>query len=235
MIKGIVLAGGTGSRLMPLTKVVNKSLLPVYDKPLIYYPIITLRDSGIKEILIIAGKEHAGQYLDLLGDGRELGVKITYTLQNEPKGIAHGLALAEDFADGQPVVLILGDNIFENTVKFEETGGAKIFLKEVVDPQRFGIAKFEGDKLVDIIEKPVDPPSNWAVTGLYYYDKQVFDVIRVQKPSARGEYEISDVNQWYVFNDMMQYEKINGDWIDCGTFDSLLKASNLMANKKTII
>jgi len=232
MIKGIVLAGGTGSRLMPLTKVVNKSLLPVYDKPLIYYPIITLRDSGIKEILIIAGKEHAGQYLDLLGDGRELGVKITYTLQNEPKGIAHGLALAQDFADDEPIVLILGDNVFEDTFKFEEVGGAKIFLKKVNDPQRFGVAEFRDNVIVDIIEKPVNPPSDLAVTGLYYYDSMVFDIIHDLKPSDRGEYEITDVNKFYVQNGMMRYEEIKGYWKDCGTFDSLLEVSNLMAGKK---
>lgn len=237
-MKGVVLAGGLGTRLMPLTKVINKSILPVYNKPLIYYPILTLRDAGIKEILIISGPGHAGQLLDLLSCGRELGVDLSYDIQPEPKGIAHGFAVAEDFADNQKTAFILGDNIFEDCLKkavkdFEnQEKGAKIVIKEVLDPKRFGVAKFNSERrITKIIEKPKTPPTNWAVTGFYLYDNRVFDVIRELHPSSRGEYEITDVNNFYIKEKTLSYHKISGKWLDAGTFDSLLEA-NLFAYKK---
>jgi len=238
-MKGIVLAGGFGTRLMPLTKVINKQLLPVYNKPLIYYPILTLKEAGLKEILIISGPGHAGQLLDLLGSGKELGVDLNYDIQEEPKGIAHGLAIAEDFADNGQVALILGDNIFEDNLKKavddfkEQAKGAKIIIKRVADPERFGVVKFnkKGDKIAKIIEKPKRPPSNWMVTGFYLYDNRVFDIIRGLKPSARGEYEITDLNNFYVKEGTMGYQKTRGVWIDAGTFDSLLEA-NIFISKR---
>lgn len=239
-MKGVVLAGGYGTRLMPLTKVINKQLMPVYNKPLIYYPILTLRDAGIKEILIISGPGHAGQLLDLLGSGRELGVKLTYDIQEKPKGIAHGLAIAEDFADNGSIALILGDNIFADNVKpavdsFEKQDkGAKLFIKQVPDPERSGVVKFSkgGDKIVEIIEKPKNPPSNWISVGFYLYDSRVFDVIRSLKPSARGEYEITDVSNFYVKEGSMSFHKLKGRWIDAGTFDSLLEANMFIAKRE---
>ena len=237
-MKGAILAGGKGTRLYPLTKVVNKNILPIYDKPLIYYPILTLRDAGIKDILIISGPGHAGQFLDLLGGGRELGVNFSYDIQDEPKGIAHGLAVAEDFADKGPIALILGDNIFEENLKdavddFKKQGskGAKIILKQVSDPERFGVAELKENKVVGIEEKPKKPKSNWMVTGFYLYDKQVFDIIRALEPSARGEYEVTDLNKAYLKQGVLSYYKTKREWIDAGTFDSLLKANNFIAKK----
>lgn len=237
MTKGIILAGGKGTRLYPLTKVINKNILPVYDKPLIYYPIMTLRNAGIKDILIISGPGHAGQFLDLLGSGKELGVDLSYDIQEEAKGIAHGLAIAEDFADSGPITLMLGDNIYEEDLKQavddfkKQEKGAKVILKQVHDPKRFGVAELEGDKVVSIVEKPENPKSDWAVTGFYMYDSRVFKVIKDLKPSARGEYEITDVNNWYVKDGSLTGYKTKGEWLDAGTFDSLLKANNLMAKK----
>ena len=239
-MKGIVLAGGFGTRLMPLTKVINKQLLPVYNKPLIYYPILTLKEAGLKEILIISGPGHAGQLLDLLGSGKELGVDLSYDIQEEPKGIAHGLAIAEDFADNEQVALILGDNIFEDNLKkavddFEKQAkGAKIIIKQVADPERFGVVKFnkKGDKIAKIIEKPKRPPSNWMVTGFYLYDNRVFSIIKKLNPSARGEYEITDLNNFYVREGTMSYQKAKGKWIDAGTFDSLLEANIFISKQK---
>ncbi|MFH1551383.1 MAG: sugar phosphate nucleotidyltransferase [bacterium] len=238
-MKGVVLAGGSGTRLRPLTKVVNKQILHVYDKPLVYYPILTLKKAGIKDILIISGPGHAGQLLDLLGSGRDLGVNLIYDIQEEPKGIAHGLAIAEDFADKENVVLILGDNIFEDNLKKavddfkKQKKGAKIIIKQVHDPERFGVVKFnkKGDKIAKIIEKPKNPPTNWMVTGFYMYDNRVFDIIRGLKLSDRGEYEITDLNNFYVKEGTMVYEKTKGRWIDAGTFDSLLEANIFMAKK----
>jgi len=238
-MKGIVLAGGFGTRLMPLTKVINKQLLPVYNKPLIYYPILTLKEAGIKDILIISGPGHAGQLLDLLGSGKELDVDLSYDIQEEPKGIAHGLAIAEDFADNEQVALILGDNIFEDNLKkavddFEKQAkGAKIIIKQVADPERFGVVKFnkKGDKIAKIIEKPKRPPSNWMVTGFYLYDNRVFSIIKKLNPSARGEYEITDLNNFYVREGTMSYQKAKGKWIDAGTFDSLLEANIFIAKR----
>lgn len=236
-MKGVILSGGKGTRLFPLTKVINKNILPIYDKPLIYYPIFTLRDAGIKEILIVSGQGHAGQFLDLLGSGKELGVKLTYEIQEEPKGIAHGLAIAEDFADNGPIALILGDNIYEDSLKEavddfkKQEKGAKIILKEVPDPERFGVVEFKGDEIVGLAEKPKEPKSNWIVTGFYLYDNRVFEAIRALKPSARGEYEITDLNSWYLNDGTLTYYKAAGEWIDAGTFDSLLKANNFIAKK----
>lgn len=238
-MKGVVLAGGLGTRLLPLTKVINKQLLPVYDKPLICYPILTLKEAGIREILIISGPGHAGQLLDQLGSGKELDVDLVYDIQEVPKGIAHALAIAEDFADNGRIALILGDNIFEDSLKkavddFEkQEKGAKIVIKQVPDPKRFGVVKFnkKGDKIAKIIEKPKQPPSNWMVPGFYLYDNRVFDVIRKLKPSARGEYEIVDVSNFYIKEKTMTYHKVRGKWIDAGTFNSLIEANLFMAKK----
>ncbi|OGZ35515.1 MAG: spore coat protein [Candidatus Portnoybacteria bacterium RIFCSPLOWO2_01_FULL_43_11] len=236
-MKGIILAGGLGTRLRPLTKIINKSILPVYDKPLIYYPIFTLRDAGITNILIVSGREHAGQFLDLLGSGRHLGVNLSYDIQEEPKGIAHGLAVAEDFTDNDKVALILGDNIYEDSLAKavhdfqKQEKGAKIIIKQVPDPERFGVMKFNGDKIIACFEKPKNPPSNWIQTGFYLYDNRVFDMIRKLKPSKRGEYEILDLNNLYLKEGTLTYQKIKGRWIDAGTFDSLLEANNFIAKK----
>jgi len=239
-MKGVVLAGGKGTRLMPLTKVVNKNILPVYNKPLIYYPILTLKKAGIKDILIISGPGHAGQFLDLLGSGKELGVDLSYDIQEESKGIAHGLAVAEDFADNGQVAFILGDNIFEDNLKKavadfqKQKKGAKIVIKQVSDPERFGVVEFnkKGDKIAKIIEKPKNPPTNWMVPGFYLYDRRVFNVIKKLKPSARGEYEITDVNNFYVKEKTMSFHKLKGRWIDAGTFDSLLEANIFISKQK---
>ena len=236
-MKAMILAGGKGTRLYPLTKVINKNILPIYDKPLIYYPIMTLREAGIKEILIVSGPGHAGQFLDLLGSGKELGVDLTYDIQEEPKGLAHGLAVAEDFADEGPITLILGDNIYEENLKkavedFEkQKKGAKIVLKQVPDPERFGVPDFDGDKIISITEKPEKPKTDWIVTGFYIYDNRVFDFIRTLKPSKRGEFEITDLNNCYIKDGSLTYYKTKGEWIDAGTFDSLLKANNFFAGK----
>lgn len=236
-MKGVIIAGGTGSRLRPLTKVINKNLLAIYDKPLLYYPILTLRDAGITNILIISGRGHAGQYLDLLGSGKELGVKLSYDVQEEPGGIAQALGIAEDFADDEKIAAILGDNIFEENFKAavddfaKQDNGAKVVLKKVPDPKRFGVAEINNDKIEKIIEKPEQPTSNWAVTGLYMYDSQVWDVIKNLKPSGRGELEITDVNNFYVNQGTMTYTITDGFWIDAGTFDSLLKANIFVAKK----
>ena len=237
-MKGVILGGGTGSRLMPLTKVINKNILAVYDKPLIYYPIMTMRDAGIEEILLISGRGHAGQYLDLLSNGKELGVKLTYVIQEEPKGIAHALSIAEDFADNGSIAMILGDNIYEESLKQavdnfkKQEKGAKIIIKQVSDPQRFGVVEFDGDKVVDIQEKPQFPKSDWISTGFYMYDKRCFDFIRTLRPSGRGEFEITDLNNCYIKDGTLTYYKTTGEWIDAGTFDSLLKANIFIAKKK---
>ena len=237
-MKGAILAGGTGTRLYPLTKVVNKNILPIYDKPLIYYPILTLRDAGIDEILIISGRGHAGQYLDLLSNGKELGVKLTYIIQEEPKGLSHGLSMAEDFADEGPITMILGDNIYEENLKKavndfkKQKKGAKVILKQVSDPERFGVPEFKKDKIVKIIEKPKKPKTDWIVTGFYMCDARVFNFIRKLKPSARGEYEITDLLNCYIKEGTLTHYKTKGEWIDAGTFDSFLKANMFAAKKK---
>lgn len=226
-MKGIILAGGTGSRLYPLTKVTNKHLLPVYDKPMIYYPLQTLIDAGIDEILIVSGRGHAGHFLELLGSGSEWGVSFTYEIQDEAGGIAQALGLAEGFADEENVAVILGDNIFQDRISEDVSGfrgGAKVFLREVPDAGRFGVAELEGTRVVCIEEKPEAPRSNLAVTGLYMYGPDVFDVIRTLKPSGRGELEITDVNNYYIREGRMGYRVLDGYWSDAGTFESLLRA-----------
>ena len=220
---------------MPLTKVVNKSLLPVWKYPIIYYPLHTLASAGIKDILIISGTGHAGQFLELLGSGKELGLNLSYTIQDKPGGIAQALGLAEDFSDNEKIAVILGDNIYQDSFKEEiekfksEERGARVFLKKVDDPERFGVPEIQGDKIVKIEEKPTLPKSPYAVTGLYLYDNRVWDVIKKLKPSDRGELEITDVNNFYVGDGTMKFSVMNGWWIDAGTFSSLLKANMLAA------
>ena len=238
-MKGVVLAGGKGTRLYPLTRVINKNLLAVYDKPLIYYPINTLKEAGIKDILIISGPGHAGQLLDLLGSGKELGVNLSFDIQDEPRGIAHGFAIAQDFADNGKIAFILGDNIYEDNLSQaiedfkNQENGAKVILKEVHDPERFGVVEFseDGKTIKNIEEKPNQPKSKWIVTGFYLYDERVFDIIKDMEPSSRGEYEVTDLNNFYVKEGTMTYMKARGEWIDAGTFDSLLRA-NMFAAKK---
>jgi glucose-1-phosphate thymidylyltransferase len=234
-MKGIILAGGTGSRLYPLTKVTNKHLLPVYDKPMIYYPLQTLMDAGIKDIMIVSGRGHAGHFLELLGSGADVGVHFTFEIQEQAGGIAQALGLAEDFADNEDVAVILGDNIFQDNVcKALESfkSGARIFLKEVPDAKRFGVAEIKGNKIISIEEKPALPKSNLAVTGLYIYDTNVFEIIRTLKPSGRGELEITDVNNEYIRLGEMDFSMLQGYWSDAGTFESLFRASELVRNMK---
>jgi glucose-1-phosphate thymidylyltransferase len=234
-MKGVILAGGTGSRMYPLTKVTNKHLLPVYDKPMIYYPLQTLVNAGIIEIMIVSGRGHAGHFLELLGSGMEFGVQLTYEIQEKAGGIAEALGLAESWVDDDPVAVILGDNIFEDCISSDVTSfrkGAKIFLKEVPDAHRFGVAEINGDHVVSIEEKPEKPKSRYAVTGLYLYDSDVFSVIRTLKPSGRGELEITDVNNAYIRHGEMQFSLLKGFWSDAGTFDSLLRAGLLVQQHK---
>jgi glucose-1-phosphate thymidylyltransferase len=235
-MKGVVLAGGTGSRLNPLTRVTNKHLLPVYDKPMVYYPIQTLVNAGIREILLVTGGKNAGEFLRLLGNGRDFGLKhINYTYQEGEGGIAEALGLAEHFADGEPVCVVLGDNIIENNVRRavenfkKQTQGAKILLKEVQDAERFGVAEVRENRVVGIEEKPRNPKSSYAVIGIYLYDATVFQKIRCLKPSGRGELEITDVNNFYLEEGSLTYEILEGWWTDAGTFESLLRANNLVA------
>jgi glucose-1-phosphate thymidylyltransferase len=235
-MKGIVLAGGKGSRLYPLTKITNKHLLPVYNKPMIYYPVQTLVDAGIRDILIVTGGNHAGDFLQLLGNGKEFGLTLVgYTYQEGEGGIADALKLAEDFVEGEKVCVILGDNIIEKDISAavndfaRQERGAKILLKEVDDPERFGVAEIQDGRVVNIVEKPKHPTSNYAVTGIYMYDASVFEKTRVLKPSARGELEITDVNNAYINEGTMTYSFLDGWWTDAGTFSSLLRASNLVA------
>jgi glucose-1-phosphate thymidylyltransferase len=235
-MKGVVLAGGLGSRLDPLTRVTNKHLLPVYDKPMVYYPIQALVNAGIHEILLVTGGKNAGEFLRLLGNGREFGLKhLNYTYQEGEGGIAQALGLAEFFAAGGPICVFLGDNIIENNIcaaveNFrEQKQGARILLKEVPDAHRFGVAEIRGDRVVSIEEKPRAPKSSYAVVGIYLYDGSVFEKIRRLKPSARHELEITDVNNFYVAEGGLSYERLDGWWTDAGTFESLLRANNLVA------
>ena len=237
-MKGIVRAGGLGSRLHPLTKVTNKHLLPVYNRPMIYYPIQTLVDAGITEILVVTGGNNAGDFLKLLGNGKEFGLKhLDYTYQEGEGGIAAALALAEYFADHDRVCVILGDNIYEKRMRssvetFCQQGkGARIYLKKVEKPQRFGVPLIRGDRIIAIEEKPKAPKSEYAVTGLYMYDTDVFDIVRKLKPSGRGELEITDVNNVYIERGEMSYGVIDGWWSDAGTFDSLLRTNILVASQ----
>ena len=237
-MKGIVLAGGLGSRLFPLTKITNKHLLPIYDKPMIYYPIMTLVDAGLQDIMIVTGGNHAGSFLRLLGNGHDFGLKgINYAYQEKEGGIAEALGLAEYFAEGEKVVVILGDNLIEKSIKKEveafskQEAGARILIKEVPHPERFGVVEFDGEKISGIIEKPENPKSNFAVTGIYMYDSQVFDFIKTLEPSGRGELEITDVNNMYLKQNQLEFSKLDGWWTDAGTFDSLLHASKLVAER----
>lgn len=233
-MNGIILAGGTGSRLGDLTMVTNKHLLPVYNEPMIYYPIKTLINAGIDEIMIVSGRSHAGHFIELLGSGEELGINLSYTVQESPSGIAGALALCEKFANDDNIVVILGDNIYEDKFDFSDfREGARVYLKEVPDPERFGVAKIQNDKLIFIEEKPKISPSNLAVTGLYIYDNNVFDIINCLRPSLRGELEISDVNNQYIKDGKIDYKIIKGFWSDAGTFSSLFRASEFIRNSMT--
>jgi glucose-1-phosphate thymidylyltransferase len=234
-LRGVILAGGTGSRLRPLTKVTNKHLLPVGQKPMIYYPIEKLTSIGIDQILIVTGVEYMGDVVGLLGAGKEFGCQFTYRVQDEAGGIAQALALAENFA--QRLAVILGDNIFQANLKnyadkfISQKTGARILLKQVSQPQRFGVAQISGSKVINIEEKPKKPKSDYAVTGIYFYDASVFDVIRTLRPSARGELEISDVNNAYIAKGLLEYDILNGWWTDAGTFESLNAANELVAKE----
>jgi len=235
-MKGVILAGGMGTRLRPLTNVTNKHLLPIFDKPMIHYPIACLINAGMDQIMVVTGGEHAGDFLKLLKNGHEVGVKhLEYAYQEGSGGIADALKLAEDFADGGRVCVVLGDNIIEKNIAKaaddfrKQASGAKLLLKEVPDPQRFGVPTFEDGKIVDIIEKPTDPKSNFAVTGIYMYDNDVFEVCQRLKPSGRGELEITDVNNYYLQRGDLTHETLDGWWTDAGTFESLRRATNLVA------
>jgi len=235
-MKGVILAGGLGTRLYPLTKITNKHLLPVFDKPMIYYPLQTLVNAGIDDILIVTGGNNAGDFLRLLGNGKEFGLKhINYTYQEGEGGIADALSLAQHFAEDKKICVILGDNIVEKNIRSQvnsfkkQERGAKILLKEVPDPERFGVPELAGDKVIGIEEKPKIPKSRFAVTGIYMYDSTVFDIIKQQKPSERGELEITDVNNAYIKRGEMSWEILDGWWTDAGTFESLRRATNLVA------
>jgi len=237
-MKGIILAGGTGSRLYPLTEITNKHLLPVFNKPMVLYPLETLRKSGIEDILVVTGKMHAGHFINFLGSGRNYGVRLSYALQDKPAGIADALSLAEDFADGEKIAVILGDNIFKGDFSKEiqsflrQKYGAKIFLKKVSDLERFGIPIFQGKKLLKIEEKPKRPKSPYATTGFYLYDSTVFDKIRLDKPSKRGELEITSIINMYAKEGTLSYSIIEDMWFDAGTFENLLKANIIIAKKQ---
>jgi glucose-1-phosphate thymidylyltransferase len=238
-MKGVILAGGTGSRLFPLTRVTNKHLLPVYDKPMIYYPIQALVDAGIQDILIVTGGSSAGDFLRLLRNGKDFGLQqLNFAYQEGEGGIADALRLAEYFARGEKICVILGDNIIEGSIReakenFDrQPSGAKILLKKVHDPERFGVPVFEGDKIVKIEEKPKAPKSDFAVIGIYFYDWTVFNRVRTLKPSARNEFEITDVNNSYIAEGQLTHDVIDGWWTDAGTFESLWNASNLLREKQ---
>ncbi len=235
-MKGIVLAGGLGSRLKPLTKVTNKHLLPVYDEPMIYYPIKTLVNAGIDDIMIVTGGNSAGDFLKLLGNGKDFGLKhLNYTYQEGEGGIADALSLVEHFADDESICVVLGDNIIEGNIRaakedYEKQGaGAKILLKKVHDAQRFGVPELDGERVLQIEEKPENPKSDYAVIGIYFYDSRVFDIIRTLEPSERNELEITDVNNDYINRGVMTWNELEGWWTDAGTFESLLHATNLVA------
>lgn len=238
-MKGVILAGGLGTRLHPLTRITNKHLLPVYNRPMIHYPIQTLTEAGMDDILIVTGGKHAGDFLELLGNGAEFGLThLNYAYQEGEGGIAEALKLAQHFSQGDKICVMLGDNVIEASIRcaveaFDaQERGARIMLKKVSDPRRFGVARFEGDRVVEIQEKPARPPSPYAVTGIYFYDSQVFEVCKSLNPSARGELEISDVNNFYLEQGTLSWDVLDGWWTDAGTFDSLLRASQLVAEKE---
>ena len=235
-MKGVILAGGLGTRLFPLTKITNKHLLPVYDRPMIYYPIETLVNAGIEDIMIVTGGRKSGDFLSLLGNGKDFGLKhLNYTYQEGEGGIAEALGLCAHWAAGEPVVVVLGDNLIERNIKgavdqFRAQGkGGKVLLKEVHDPERFGVATMEGERVARIVEKPREPESNLAVIGIYMYDARVFEIIKTLKPSDRGELEITDVNNWYIQDGSLTADVLEGWWTDAGTFQSLHYASKLVA------
>ena len=239
-LKGIILAGGLGKRLGPLTKITNKHLLPIYNKPMIYYPLTLLAEAGIKDILIVTGGNHAGEFLRLLGDGQAFGLThINYTYQEGEGGIAQALGLARHFAFGKKIVVVLGDNILECGIQKyvehfrKQKKGARVLLKKVSDPERFGVAELKGKKIISIEEKPKKPASDFAVTGVYMYDENVFDIIKTLKPSRRGELEITDVNNAYGRRNELEFDILKGWWTDSGTFDSLLRANQLVAKKQS--
>jgi len=237
-MKGVILAGGLGRRLEPLTRITNKHLLPVYNKPMIYYPIRTLVDAGIRDIMIVTGGNNAGDFLRLLGNGQEFGLKhINYTYQRGEGGIADALSLAEHFSDGQKIVVILGDNVIEKSIKkyvekfSRQIKGARILIKQVPDPQRFGVVELKKKRIIRIVEKPKKPKTNYIVTGIYMYDAQVFDIIRTLKPSRRGELEITDVNNAYIKRGQLYYDILDGFWSDCGLPETLYRATTLVRRK----
>lgn len=238
-MKGIILAGGTGSRLFPLTKVTNKHLLPVYNKPMIYYPLFAMKEAGITNIMIVSGIGHAGSFLELLGSGAQFGLKISYEVQEKAGGIAQALSLAEDFSNNEKIVVILGDNIFEDNLAeavkdFKALPrGAKVLLKSVHNPKSYGVAELQDEKITKIVEKPKDPQSDLAVVGCYMYDPQVFDVIKGLKPSGRNELEITDVNNFYLEQGTLKHEVLKGFWGDCGeSFDSLMESGKLIQKSR---
>ena len=238
-MKGIVLAGGYGTRLLPLTKVTNKHLLPVYDRPMIYYPLQTLADAGIREVMVVTGGNNAGDFLTLLGGGKGFGLQeLAYAYQEGAGGIAQALSLAEDFADGERICVILGDNLIQGSIAkarrdFDKQGeGAKILLKRVPDPERFGVPTLKGKQVLGIEEKPRKPKSSFAVIGIYFYDAAVFDIVKTLKPSKRGELEITDVNNAYIRRGTMTAEVLRGWWTDAGTIESLHRSANLVARSR---
>lgn len=238
-MKGVVLAGGTGSRIFPLTKVTNKHLLPVGKCPMIYYPLAKLKEAGIREILIVTGREHMGEVVNLLGSGNDLGLNLTFKVQDQAGGIAQALGLAENFAGKDAVTVILGDNVFEDSLRdfvadFQKQGlGAKIILQKVKDPERYGVAELDGNnQVLSIEEKPTAPKSNYCVTGIYMFDAEVFNIVKTLKPSGRGELEITDVNNTYIQQHNLSADIFTGWWIDAGTFDSLKYAHDLVHEGK---
>ncbi|HRK61686.1 MAG TPA: sugar phosphate nucleotidyltransferase [Candidatus Omnitrophota bacterium] len=239
-MRGVILAGGLGSRLLPLTKVTNKHLLPVYHKPMIYYPIETLVEAGVKELMIVTGGNSAGDFLKLIGNGRSMGLDhVSFAYQEGEGGIADALRLARHFANGQKMVVMLGDNIIGSSIrgavqKFEkQKAGARVLLKKVPDPERFGVAELKGNRIVSIEEKPKKPKSHYAITGIYMYDEQVFEIISDLKPSRRGEFEITDVNNWYLKKGLLEYDMLQGFWSDAGTFESLTHSAKLIRAQET--
>jgi len=234
-MRGIILSGGSATRLRPCTKVTSKQLLPIYNRPMIYYPLNTLIKAGIKEILMIVAPERAGDYLNLLGSGRQFGVKLTYEIQDKPRGLAEAFIIGENFIDEDSVTLILGDNIFEDDFTEDISSfkkGAKIFAKKVKDPERFGVVEINNkSEALSIEEKPLKPKSNLAITGLYIYDHRVIDVAKTLQPSARGELEIVDLHNWYLARHELEVSLVHGAWIDAGTFDSLLEAQLLARDR----
>ena len=239
-MKGVILAGGLGSRLYPLTKITNKHLLPVYDRPMIYYPLQMLAEAGIRDILIVTGGNSAGDFLRLLENGEEIGCSIRYAYQRGEGGIADALRLARDFAENDRICVVLGDNLFENSLAahcraFErQPCGARLLLKEVPDPERFGVAEIRGGRIVNIVEKPARPVSRLAVTGVYFYDESVFEKIARCQPSHRNELEITDVNNLFLAENSLEYSILEGWWTDAGTFDSLLRAQLLVARSRGV-